>query len=37
MATGTVFFVTVGVIVASVNLMKLIDVLDTPPRARRTV
>lgn len=35
MATGTVIFVTIGVFVASLNLMKLIEVLDTPQCARR--
>ena len=35
MATSTVVFVTIGVFVASLNLMKLIEVLDTPQSARR--
>ena len=36
MTTGTLFFVVVGVGVASANLMKLVEWLDTPRPARRT-
>jgi hypothetical protein len=38
MATTTLIFVIIGVSVASVNLMKLVEWLDTPrsaPRVRR--
>ena len=34
MATTTVIFVTIGAFIASANLMKLIEVLDTPRPAR---
>lgn len=39
MATSTLIFVLLGVSVASINLMKLVEWLDTPQRtsrARRT-
>ncbi len=35
MATGTLCFILIGVGVASVNLMKLVELLDAPRPAKR--